>query len=221
MTTVGFIGSGHIGGTVARLAVAAGYDVVLSNSRGPASLAGLVAELGPGARAATTAEAAAAGEFVVLSVPFKAHADLSAAELTGKLVLDTSNYYPQRDGHVAELHEDVLTSSEITQRQLPGSTVVKVFNTITFMHLAELHRPAGDPDRTALTIAGDDADAKQTVTAFLDAIGYDAVDVGPLAQSWRVEPGQPAYAAPFGVYGKPGTPAGVDALMAAVAQAKR
>jgi predicted dinucleotide-binding enzyme len=222
MTTVGFIGSGMIGGTVARLAVAAGYDVVLSNSRHPETLAGLTAELGPRARAATCADAAGAGEFVVVSVPFKVHPELPIKELTGKVVLDTNNYYPQRDGHFAEIDNGSLTSAELEQRHLAGIAVVKVFNNIFFKHLAGLHRPAGAPDRTALPLAGDDAEAKRTVTAFLDTIGYDAVDIGPLSESWRVEPGQPAYGPPYGGNGATvSTPAGADVIKAAVAAARR
>ncbi len=211
-----------IGGTVARLAVAAGYDVVLSNSRGPGTLAGLVTELGPKARAATAAEAAEAGEFVVVSVPFKAHADLPAKELTGKVLLDTNNYYPPRDGQFAEIDNGSLTSAELEQRHLPGSTVVKAFNNIFFRHLASLPRPAGATDRTALPIAGDDAEAKRTVTTFLDTIGYDTVDIGPLSESWRLEPGRPAYGPPYGGNGSTvSIPAGVAAIKAAVAAAQR
>ena len=222
MTTIGFIGSGNIGGTVARLAAAAGYDVVVSNSRGPETLAGFVGELGPRARAATAAEAASAGEIVVVSVPFKAYPQLPAAELAGKVVLDTNNYYPQRDGTFAELDNGSLTSAELEQQHLDGARLVKVFNNIYFEHLRSLPRPSGAADRTALTIAGDDGEAKRTATEFLDAIGYDAVDVGPLAESWRVEPGQPAYGPPYGSFDDPaGTPASADEVRAAVAAAKR
>ncbi|MGX6608071.1 NADPH-dependent F420 reductase [Micromonosporaceae bacterium Da 78-11] len=222
MTTVGFIGSGSIGGTVARLAVAAGHDVVLSNSRGPETLAALVAELGPKARAATAAEAAAAGDIVVLSVPFKAHRDLPAEQLAGKPVLDTDNYYPERDGHVAALDDATTTSAEVEQEHLGTAKVVKVFNNIFFKHLGSLPRPAGAADRTALTIAGDDDGAKRAATAFLDTIGYDAVDVGPLAEGWRLQPGQPAYGPPYGSFDDPaGTPASVEKVRTAVDAAKR
>ncbi|MFY1595256.1 NADPH-dependent F420 reductase [Micromonospora sp. WMMD737] len=193
MTTVGLIGSGHIGGTVARLAVAAGYDVVLSNSRGPETLKDLVEELGPRARAATASEAAEAGDLVVVTIPLKAYRDVPVEPLAGKLVLDTNNYYPERDGRFPELDSGSTTSSELLQRHLPQSRVVKVFNNIFFKHLQALARPTGADDRSALPIAGDDAGAKAEATAFLDRIGYDAVDAGILAESWRYQPDTPAY----------------------------
>ncbi len=202
MTTLGLIGSGHIGGTLARLAVDAGHDVVLSNSRGPETLADLVAELGPRARAATPAEAAAAGDLVVVTVPLKAYREVPVEPLRGKVVIDTNNYYPERDGHIAELDDESTTTSELLQAHLPESRVVKAFNNIYFAHLATLGRPAGSPERSHIAIAGDDADAKRTVTAFLDSIGYDAYDVGPLAEGWRYQRDTAAYA---GLYLAPGT----------------
>jgi predicted dinucleotide-binding enzyme len=208
MTTVGIIGSGMIGGTVARLSVAAGHQVVLSNSRGPETLAELAAELGPLATAATAGQAAEAGDLVVVSIPVKAFGEVPVKPLAGKPVLDTGNYYPDRDGHIAELDTGALTSSGLLQRYLPESHVVKVFNNIFFRHLHRLARPSGDPDRTALPIAGDDAAAKAAVTAFLDSIGYDAADAGPVAESWRQEPGTPVYGTPYGPYeDEMGTPA--------------
>src|SRR5690349_6118609 len=197
MTTLGLIGSGHIGSTVARLAVDAGHDVVLSNSRGPETLADLVSDLGPRARAATAAEAAAAGDIVVVTVPLKAYRQVPVDPLRGKVVIDTNNYYPQRDGHIAELDDESTTSSELLQAHLPESRVVKTFNNIYFGHLGALARPAGSPERSVLAIAGDDADAKRTVTEFLDAIGFDAHDVGPLAEGWRYQPDTPAYGQPY------------------------
>jgi 8-hydroxy-5-deazaflavin:NADPH oxidoreductase len=208
MTTVGIIGSGMIGGTVARLAVAAGYHVVLSNSRGPETLAELVAELGPLASAGPAGQAAEAGDLVLVSVPVKAFGDLPVKPLAGKPVMDTGNYYPQRDGNLAELDTGALTSSGLLQRDLPEAQVVKVFNNITFTHLGSLARPHGAEDRSALPIAGDSDAAKAAVTAFLDSIGYDAVDAGSLAESWHQEPGTPVYGAPYGPYSDEiGTPA--------------
>jgi predicted dinucleotide-binding enzyme len=222
MTTVSFIGSGRIGSTVARLAVAAGYHVVMSNSRGPQTLADLVEELGPLAQAAAGEQAAAAGELVVLTVPLRAYRSVPAAPLAGKPVIDTCNYYPRRDGQIAELDSGSLTSSELIQRHLADAQVVKAFNNIVYRHLLALSRPAGATDRSFLPIAGDDADAKARVNVFLDAIGYGAVDAGPLAESWRQEPGTPVYGAPYGPFGDPaGTPASEATVRAALAKASR
>ena len=200
MTTLGIVGAGHIGSTVARLAVDAGLDVVVANSRGPETLADLVADLGPRARAATAEEAARAGDVVVLTVPLKALADLPVVAFEGKVVLDTGNYYPQRDGRIAELDDRSTTASELTARTLPGARVVKAFNNIFFEHLAALARPdapTGSDERSVLAIAGDDAGAKQAATALLDTIGYDVVDAGPLAEGWRFQPDTPAYGLPY------------------------
>jgi len=194
MTTIGLIGSGNIGGTVARLAVDAGHDVVLSNSRGPETLQGLVDDLGPHARAATAAEAAEAGDLVVVTIPLKGIDALPVEQLKGTVVIDTCNYYPQRDGHVAALDEETTTTSELVQAQLPDSAVVKAFNNISYVHLGGLARPNGSPERSVLAIAGDDAEAKGAVTEFLDSIGYDAYDVGPLAEGWRYQRDTAAYA---------------------------
>ncbi|HEX4833831.1 MAG TPA: NAD(P)-binding domain-containing protein [Trebonia sp.] len=217
MTTIGLIGSGSIGGTVARLAVAAGYNVVLSNSRGPRTLADLVAELGPLARAATAPEAAEAGDLVLVSIPVKAAATVPAAALAGKTVMDTGNYYPQRDGQIAELDSKSVTDSGYLQQFIPGARVVKAFNNIFFRHLDSLRRPAGAGDRSYLPIAGDDAAAKQQVTEFLDRIGYGAVDVGDLKDGWRQQPGTPVYGAPYGPFeNEQGIPASEATVRAAV-----
>jgi len=222
MTTVGFIGSGMIGGTVARLSVAAGHRVILSNSRGPDTLKDLVGELGPLASAATGEQAAAAGDLVVVSIPVKAYPSVPAKPLAGRPVLDTGNYYPQRDGHIAALDAGALTSSGLLQRDLPDAHVVKVFNNIYFRHLASLARPSGAADRSALPIAGDDAAAKAAVTEYLDSIGYDAVDAGPVSTSWRQEPGTPAYGRPYGSFSDPvGTAASAETIRAALAAAHR
>lgn len=222
MTTIGLIGSGRIGGTVARLSVVGGHTVVLSNSRGPDTLKDLVAELGQRARAATTAEAAAAGEIVVVSIPFKAYPSVPAEPLATKTVIDTCNYYPQRDGPIAELDSKKATSSELLQRHLARSSVVKAFNNIVYRHLLALSREPGEPDRSYLPIAGDDPGAKAAVTEFLDSIGYGVVDAGPLSESWRQEPGTPASGSPYGSYDdQAGTPADASTIRAALAAARR
>ncbi len=222
MTTIGFIGSGNIGSTVARLAVDAGYDVVLSNSRGPETLRDLAAELGPRARAATASEAAQAGDIVVVSVPLKAYRAVPAEPLAGKVVIDTNNYYPERDGHIPELDDESTTTAELLADHLGSARVVKGFNNIYFRHLGALARPSGSPDRSALAIAGDDDEAKAAVTAFLDAIGYDTVDLGPLAEGWRTQRDTAAYAGLYGSFDDPeGTPGDAETVRAAAARSRR
>jgi len=222
MTTVGLIGSGRIGSTVARLAVAAGYPVVLSNSRGPQTLADLAAELGPLARAGTGQEAAEAGDLIVVTIPLRAYQDVPAGPLAGKVAMDTCNYYPRRDGQIPDLDSGAVTSSELIQRHLSGSAVVKVFNNIFFKHLESLARPSGAPDQSFLPIAGDDPAAKAAVTAFLDSIGYGAVDAGRLAEGWRQQPGTPVYGVPYGSFDdEKGSPASAGAVREALAAASR
>ena len=159
---------------------------------------------------------------MVVSIPFHAYQSVPAAPLAGKPVIDTCNYYPQRDGQIAELDSGSVTSSELIQRHLASARVVKAFNNIFYQHLLSLSRPSGAAGRSFLPIAGDDADAKAEVTTFLDAIGYGAVDVGALADSWRQEPGTPVYGTPYGSFSDPaGTPAGEATIRAALAAASR
>jgi len=193
MATIGLIGAGHIGSQVARLAVANGYTVVLSNSRGPETLADLVAELGSHARAATPVDAATAGDIVVVTVPLKAYRSVPVEPLAGKVVIDTNNYYPQRDGHIPELDNESTTTAELLQAHLPKSKVVKGFNHIYASQLTTDGRPAGTPNRRALVIAGDDKEAKATVTRLLDQFGFDTVDAGPLKEGWRIQRDTPGY----------------------------
>lgn len=195
MTTIGLIGSGNIGTAIARQAIAHGHDVVLSNSRGPETLADLVAELGPQTRAATAEEAAAAGEVVVVTVPFKAYTAVPVEPLVGKVVIDTNNYYFERDGHYPEIDNGDTSPSELLAVHLPESRVVKAFNSIRADHIGTAGSPAGAPDRRALPIAGDDAEAKATVTALIDAFGFDVVDAGPLVEGRRFDRDKPAYGA--------------------------
>jgi predicted dinucleotide-binding enzyme len=197
MTTVGFIGAGLIGATVARLAVQGGHDVILSNSREPRTLLPLAAALGPKARAATREEAASQADLVVVTIPLGALTDVPVEPLQEKTVIDTSNYYWQRDGHIEVLDSRSITTSQILADHLPQSRVVKAFNNINFEHLGLLARPAGDPERTPLVIAGDDAAAKDQVSRFLDSIGYDALDAGALSEGWRFDNGEPAYGKPY------------------------
>ena len=147
MKTMGIIGAGHIGSQVARLAVASGYNVAISNSRGPETLTGLVAELGPDARAATALEAAQSGDIVVVSIPLKNYRKVPVEPLAGKIVIDTNNYYPGRDGHIPELDNESTTTSELLAAHLPTSKVVKAFNHIHAAELTTHGQPAGTRGR--------------------------------------------------------------------------
>jgi 8-hydroxy-5-deazaflavin:NADPH oxidoreductase len=193
MTTIGIIGAGHIGSQVARAAIAVGYDVVISNSRGPETLADLVEELGPKARAATAAEAAAAGDFAVVTVPLKAVYDVPVEPLAGKIVIDTNNYYFERDGHIPALDNGVDTVSAMLQRHLPESKVAKGFNHIMAKDITTDGTPAGTENRRALATSSDFEEAAELVQRLYDELGFDTVNVGPLSESWRVERDQPAY----------------------------
>lgn len=211
MTTIGFIGAGNIGTNLARQAIAHGYDVVLSNSRGPETLADVVAELGPGARAATAEEAATAADIAVVAIPLKSIDRVPVEPLAGKVVIDANNYYSQRDGVIAELEDESTTTSELLQQRLPTSKVVKAFNHIAAAAIVADALPPGTPDRRALVIAGDDADAKQQVATVIDEFGFDVVDAGPLSEGWRIQRDTPGYVERFST----------DELRARLAEAKR
>lgn len=193
MTTIGIIGSGNIGSNVARAAVAKGYDVVISNSRGPDSLQGLVSELGKHARAGTTEEAVAAGDMVLIAIPLISVTDLPVEPFEDKIILDANNYYPERDGRIETLDKNETTTSEIVQSHFPYSHVVKTFNSIPAKHILRDGLPAGDPNRRALPIAGNAAGAKDQVAHFLNDLGFDVLDLGDLSESWRVERDTPSY----------------------------
>jgi 8-hydroxy-5-deazaflavin:NADPH oxidoreductase len=191
---IGIIGAGHIGGTLAKLFDDAGHEVAVSNSRGPETLAGLVEGLGGGAQALTAAEAARFGDVLVVSVPLGRHRELPTEGIAGKVVIDTNNYYPGRNGQVEELDTDRTTSSELLQAHLSGARVIKAFNAILWSRLRDDGRPAGDEERVGIPISGDDEQAKQTVAELIDQIGFDPVDAGTLAEGGRKHrPGTPAY----------------------------
>jgi predicted dinucleotide-binding enzyme len=197
MTTIGFIGAGRIGSNVARAAIAQGYDVVLANSRGPETLSELVTELGAHASAATTAEAAEAGDFVVVTIPFHSALTVPVAPLVGKVVIDTNNYYFERDGHIDEIDNHAITPSGMLQRHLVGARVAKGFNHIQSDQILTDALPAGTPGRRALATASDFPDAIELVTRFFDEIGFDTVNVGPLSESWRIDRDTPGYGGRF------------------------
>jgi len=188
---VGFIGSGPLARAIARPLALAGHEVMLSNSRGPATLQEIARDLG--CSAGTSREAALFGDVVVLAIPFNKVPHLDAAMFAGKIVLDACNYYPTRDGRIAELDRLQVSTSEIVARQLPQARIVKAFNSIMEADVARDRRPAGAKDRRALPIAGDDPQAKSVAAALVDDAGFDPFDAGSLAHSWRFERAMPAY----------------------------
>jgi 8-hydroxy-5-deazaflavin:NADPH oxidoreductase len=193
---IGIIGAGHIGSTLARHFATAGHDVAISNSRGPETLRELEAELGERVQAMTTEETARFGEIVVVAIPFKSYKDVPADQLAGKIVIDTDNYYPSRDGHFPELDDDRTTSSELLAQHLVGASVVKAFNSMRCTTLRDSARPGGATGHLGIPISGDDEEAKQVVDDLIAEIGFDGVDAGSLADGGRRhQPGAPVYGA--------------------------
>ena len=191
---IGIIGAGFIGGTLTRRLTAVGHDVAVANSRDPETLADLASETG--ARAVWAKDAAADADLVILSIPQKNVPDLAddlfAARTPGAPIIETNNYYPQqRDGLIAAI-EDGQPESAWVSEQI-GAPVIKVFNGIYWKHLLEKGVDAGTDGRIALPIAGDDVDHKKVVSDLVDQIGFDPVDAGSIADSWRQQPGTPVY----------------------------
>jgi hypothetical protein len=211
MTTIGILGSGHVGSNLAKAAITHGYDVVLSNTQGPDSLAGLIKELGPQASAAGPAEAAAAGDFAIVAIPLATIGQVPVEPLAGKVVIATINYFPQRSGHVPEIDDGTTTAPGLLQAHLPASRVVRAFSMINAEEMSGDGHPPGDPRRRALALAGDDPAAKQLVAGLYEEFGFDTVDIGGLDESWRVDAGQPAFV----------TRQNVAELTANIAKAKR
>lgn len=207
---IGIIGAGNIGGNLTRRLTALGHDVAVANSRGPETLRELAEETG--ATPVRAEDAAEGAQVVVVTVPLKAVPLLPDGLLDGvaegAAVIDTGNYYPQRDGRIAAIEDEGLTESRWTERHL-GHPVIKAFNGTYAQDILDRPRPAGDPDRLALPVAGDDEAAKRTVRALIEELGFDTVDAGGITDSWRQQPGTPVY----------GLRAGVEAVRKALAEA--
>lgn len=192
---IGIIGAGFVGRSIAKLALQAGHDVMLSNSRGPQTLFSLRPMIG--CQVGSADEAAEFGEVVVIAVPLSAINALPAAGIKNKHVIDAVNYYPQRDGDIAELDSGQTTTSELLARNLPTARITKAFNAIPMTQLESDGLAAGAENRRALPLAGDDQEGKAIAAALYDAFGFDALDVGPLSEGWRFERGTPAYCVPM------------------------
>jgi predicted dinucleotide-binding enzyme len=192
---IGIIGTGHIGATLARKLLQAGHEVGVANSRGPESLGELMGELGARACPMTVDEAASFGVLTIVAIPFGAYGEVPSKPLDGRIVVDTMNYYPQRDGVYPDLDSGRVTSSELLQQHLLGARVVKAFNTIYWEVLRDAGRPKGAPGRIAVPLAGDDPEAKRVVMDLIEQIGFDPVDAGDLAAGRRLQPGSPVYTA--------------------------
>jgi 8-hydroxy-5-deazaflavin:NADPH oxidoreductase len=190
---IGIIGAGHIGGNLTRRLTKLGHKVFVANSRGPETLTDLAAETG--ATPVTVKDAARSGDVVIVTIPVKNIAklprDLFANVPASVVVVDTGNYYPQRDGHIPEI-ESGMTESRWASQQL-GRPVIKAFNNIYAKHLLDRGKPAGSPGRIALPVAGDDKTAKAVVMKLVDELGFDPIDAGGLDDSWKQQPATPVY----------------------------
>ena len=196
VTTIGTIGAGNIGAAIAKLAEGTEHRVILSNSRGPASLSGLAMNLGQHVSAGITEDAASC-DIVVVTIPLHKLSQLPNGLLNGKVLIDTMNYYPDRDGAFAELDRQETTTSRMVAEHFHGARVVKAFSSIVFSHLIDLARPTDAADRSTLPVAADDQEAKALVASLVRDFGFDVLDAGSLANSWRFENGQPAYCLPY------------------------
>lgn len=188
---IGIIGSGNIGSTLAGYLTALGHHVLIANSRGPETLSDIAANTG--ATATTSEQAAGAKDLVIIAIPQKAMVNLPIDILSSSnaIIVDAGNYYPSRDGSVTEI-ENGATDSEWVSKVI-GHPVIKAFNNIVASSLASKAAPSGDSDRISLSVAGDDAEQKKIVMQLVDEIGFDPIDGGLLSESWRQQPGEPAY----------------------------
>ncbi|MBD1228925.1 NADPH-dependent F420 reductase [Xenorhabdus griffiniae] len=188
---IGIVGAGFVGRAIAKLALSAGHEVMLSNSRSPNTLFSLKPMIG--CEIGSPEDAASFGDVVVLAIPMSAINDLPAKALQYKQVIDAMNYYPERDGIIEELESNTLTTSELISRVIPTSHITKAFNAIPMTELEQDGLPKGENNRRALPFAGNDEKGKKIVTQLYEEFGFDPLDVGSLSESWKFERGRPVY----------------------------
>ncbi len=178
---IGIIGAGHIGGTAAKLFAEAGHEIAIANSRGAETLKDLVEEIGENAKAVSVEEAIDFGEIVFVSIPFGKYKELPRTGFEGKIVIDSNNYYPDRDGVFEDIEENKITSSELLAEHLNDANIVKAFNTIWFEHLkTQGNKDLPTENRRVIFLCGDDAEAKKKVSGLIEEIGFGAYDTGNL-----------------------------------------
>jgi len=197
MTKIAILGAGKVGTSLARVAVEAGYRVDIAASADPDRIALIVDVLAPGARPVAAADAVVDAELVVLALPLHKFGHLDTGLLDGRVVLDIMNYWTPIDGEITEFDDAPEGTSVLVQRAIPGARVVKTLNHIGYHELEEQRRPAGSPDRIALGAVGDDRAAVAQVLEFLERIGFDAIDGGPLANGVAFQPGSALFGAPY------------------------
>lgn len=196
LPTIGILGAGRVGTALARLALAAGHDVRIASSRPPEEIALLVEIITPGATPGAAAEVIASSDIVILALPLSKYRALVPEQLAGKIVIDPMNYWAPTDGVLPEFEGDEA-SSEVVQRYLPAARLVRSFNHMGYHEIEQEARPASDPARRSLAIAGNHAEARDVVAAFIDRLGYDTVDAGPLSSARKFGTGTPIFGAGF------------------------
>ena len=194
---IGILGAGRVGTAIARRALAAGYEVRIASSRAPAEIALVLQFVAPGAIAATTAELVAASDIIVLALPLSKYRSLDPAALAGKIVVDAMNYWAPTDGTLPEF-EGAPSSAEVIADFLPDARLLRSFNHMGYHEIDGEARPAGDPDRRAMALAGDDAGARAVLAGVIDRLGFDPVDAGPLRAARGFAIGTPIFGAPLG-----------------------
>jgi predicted dinucleotide-binding enzyme len=194
--TIGILGAGRVGTAIARRAIAAGYEVRIATAKPASELKLLVSFVAPGAIAGDANDVIAASDVVVLALPLSKYRSLDPKLLAGKIVIDAMNYWSQTEGALPEF-EKGQSSTEVVAGHLQGARIVRSFNHMGYHEIDGEARPAGAPDRRALAVAGDDADARRIVERFVDRIGFDPVDAGPLAAARSFDIGTPVFGAPL------------------------